>query len=89
MTTITIEVHYPPTDMPDADTDVLIQVEGEDEMQLGALDCTDPVLWVGAQGEPVGRVVAWTEMPRVSESRHVETVTGQRIDLAEPWRVPA
>lgn len=92
MTTITLELHLPADCLPDADTDVLLLAEGNTEMQLGALFSTDPIEWIDAQGESL-RVVAWAEMPRVGARepraiQSIQTLTGQRIDLAEPWRVP-
>jgi hypothetical protein len=93
MTTITLEVHHLPGDLPDADTDVLVLAEGDTEMQLGAYvgEESDGPVWVDAQGEILPRVVAWADMPVVGkrEHLHVEIITGQRVDLAAPWRLPA
>lgn len=86
---INLDLHHPADCLPDADTDVLVLARGDTEMQLGALIGNEPPEWVDAQGESL-RVVAWAEMPRVSaqQPRTFQTITGQRIDLAEPWRVP-
>ena len=86
---LTISLHHPADCLPDADTDVLVLAEGDTEMQLGALIGNEPPEWVDAQGGSL-RVVAWAEMPRLPkrEPRTLQTITGQRIDLAEPWRVP-
>lgn len=90
---LTLNLHHPTDCLPDADTDVLVLAEGDTEMQLGAYvgEESDGPVWVDAQGEILPRVVAWAEMPRIAkvEPRAVRTITGQRIDLAEPWRVPA
>lgn len=90
MTTITLDLHHPADCLPDADTDVLVLAEGDTEMQLGALIRNEPPEWIDAQGESL-RVVAWAEMPRMPKSwpGSITLRTGQRIDLAEPWRVPA
>lgn len=92
MTTITLEVHHLPGDMPDADT----------EMQLGAYvgEESDGPVWVDAQGEILPRVVAWAEMPvvRVSapvagrigrEPDLVPLVNGRAVDFSGAWQVPA
>lgn len=58
--------------LPDADTDVLLYVEGDPEAQLGAymgeqhslFEHPTP-LWVDAQGEAIaGRVLMWAPMPQ-------------------------
>lgn len=92
MTTITLEVHHLPGELPDADTDVLVLAEGDTEMQLGAYvgEESDGPVWVDAQGEILPCVVAWSEMPVIrTEPRDLVTITGLRVDLAEPWRLPA
>ena len=103
MTTLTLTLHYPPAEMPDADTDVLIWAEGEQEAQLGAYvgDETDGPVWIGAQGEIVPRVVAWTNLPCLPAARSViagrigrepELVllaNGLSIDLGARWSMPA
>lgn len=83
MTTITLAVHYPPADMPDADTDILVLAEGDTEMQLGALIGNEPPAWVDAQGESL-RVVAWAEMPRLPKlaPESITLKNGHRLDLA-------
>lgn len=66
MTSITIELHSLPGDMPDADTDVLVWAPGDQDAQLGAYvgpECSDTG-WVDAQGECV-KVVRWAELPRL------------------------
>lgn len=64
MTTITLHLHAVADQLPDADTDVLIFDASSDEAQLGALNWTDPIEWVDAQGAPVEGVTHWAEMPR-------------------------
>lgn len=85
---ITIHIHRTADCLPDADTDVLVWEEGEQEAQLGALYRTCPLEWVNAHGAPIRSVVAWAALPALREAQAVTTITGQRIDLAEPWRVP-
>ena len=65
MTTLTITVHYPLANMPDADTDVLVWAYGEEESQLGAYvgEESDGPAWTDAQGEILPRVVAWANLP--------------------------
>ena len=88
MTTITIEVHQAADCLPDADTDVLVLAEGDEETQLGALVGNEPQEWVDANGESL-RVVAWAELPRLAtEPRDLVTLAGQRVDLAAPWAIP-
>lgn len=99
MTQITLTLHFPPGDMPDADTDVLILAEGDEEMQLGGLNCTDPVEWVDAAGATVPRVVAWADMPIVKrqvvvgrigrDPDLVPLVNGRAVDFRGAWKVPA
>ena len=101
MTTITLEVHYPPADMPDADTDILVLAEGDTEMQLGAYvgEESDGPVWVDAQGEILPRVTAWAQMPvlrlaapvagRIGrEPDLVPLVNGRSIDLGARWSFP-
>lgn len=102
MTTITLEVHHLPGELPDADTDVLVLAEGDTEMQLGAYvgEESDGPVWVDAQGEILPRVVAWAEMPVVRlaapvagrigrESDLVPLVNGRAVDFSGAWQVPA
>ncbi len=67
MRTITLHLHYPPADMPAADTDVLIFDASRPEGTLGAYqgEDTNGPIWVAAQGEGIADVVAWCEMPRL------------------------
>lgn len=59
-------------ELPDADTDVLVYVEGDVEAQLGAyVGHSDLIFgdggpeWVDAQGERItGRVLMWAPMPQ-------------------------
>lgn len=101
MTTLTLTLHYPPADMPDADTDVLIWAEGDQEAQLGAYigEESDGPVWSGAQGRIVPRVVAWAEMPvlklaapvvgRIGRDPDlVPLVNGRSIDLGARWSLP-
>ena len=102
MTTITLTLHYPPADMPDADTDVLILAEGDQEMQLGAYvgQESDGPIWTDAQGEIVPKVVAWTNMPclplrsavvagRIGrEPELVPRANGRSVDLGGRWSMP-
>lgn len=90
MTTITINLHQASGCLPDADTDVLVLAEGDTEMQLGPLIGNEPPAWVDAQGESL-RVVAWAEMPRLPKlaAESITLKNGHRLNLAEPWRVPA
>jgi len=101
MTTITINVHYPHADMPDADTDVLVLAEGDTEMQLGAYvgEESDGPVWVDAQGEILPRVTAWAKMPMLRpaapvagrigrEPDLVQLVNGRSIDLGARWSFP-
>lgn len=89
---LTIEVHQAADCLPDADTDVLVLAEGDEEMQLGAYvgEESDSRVWIDALGEIPPCVVAWAELPVVpsKQPRALQTITGQSIDLAEPWRVP-
>lgn len=81
MIIINIELHQAADCLPDADIDVLILAEGDEEMQLGAYvgeESNGPV-WVDAQGEILPRVVAWADMPVV---RHSAPIAG-RIGRAE------
>lgn len=101
MTTLTLAVHYPPADMPDADTDVLVWAEGEEEAQLGAYvgHESDGPVWVDAQGAIVPRVVAWAEMPLLQrpaevagrigrEPDLVPLVNGRSVDFGGAWKLP-
>lgn len=91
MSTLTLEIHQAADCLPDVDTDVLVWEEGQQESQLGALFSNDPLEWVDAQGESL-RVVAWAEMPvlpKRTEPSDMLTITGQRVDLAAPWGLPA
>lgn len=101
MTTITLAVHYPPADMPDADTDILVLAEGDTEMQLGAYvgEESDGPVWVDAQGEILPRVTAWAQMPELRlaatvagrigrEPDLVPLVNGRSIDLGARWSFP-
>ncbi len=88
---IGLAVHYPPSDMPDADTDVIIFDASSPEGQLGALTCTDPVEWVDSHGATVTGVIAWCEMPKLqppAEPRAFRTKTGELVDVSA-WRLPA
>lgn len=90
---IGLAVHYPPDDMPDADTDVIIFDDTSPHGQLGAYVGHDEegALWVNAQGEGVAGVVAWCEMPKLQppkEPRLFRTKTGELVDLSG-WRLPA
>lgn len=99
MTTITLEVHHLPGELPDADTDILVLAEGDTEMQLGAYvgEESDGPVWVDAQGEILQRVVAWAEMPVVRvlapvagrEPDLVPLVNGRAVDFSGAWKVPA
>lgn len=103
MTTLTLTLHYPPDDMPDADTDVLILAEGDQEMQLGAYigEENDGPVWNDAQGYIVPKVVAWTNMPclplrsavvagRIGrEPELVPLVNGPAVDMGGAWPMPA
>lgn len=93
MATITLTLHYPPADMPDADTDVIVFDESSSEGQLGAYVGTDDdgPIWVNAQGEGVAGVVAWCEMPRLPAApaaRDLVLRGGARVDLAADWKLP-
>ena len=101
MTTITLEVHHLPADMPDADTDILVLAEGDTEMQLGAYvgEESDGPVWVDAQGEILPRVVAWAAMPVVRlaapvagrigrEPDLVPLVNGRAVDFGGAWKLP-
>lgn len=102
MTTITLEVHYPPADMPDADTDVLVFDASSPEAQLGAYvgqESEGPV-WVNAQGDLVTDVVAWAEMPLLQkkpakvagrigrEPELTPLVNGRSVDFTGQWPMP-
>ena len=94
MTQITMTLHYPPGDMPDADTDVIVFDASSPIGQLGAYigeESDDPV-WNDAQGflitEPV---VAWAEMPALPsrpEPLALALKGGQQVDLTKPWAMP-
>lgn len=60
MTRISLHLHYPPANMPDADTDVIVFDDSTPEGQLGAYVGNDAegALWVNAQGEGIAGVVA-------------------------------
>ncbi len=101
MTTITLEVHHLPGELPDADTDILVLAEGDTEMQLGAYvgEESDGAVWVDAQGEILPRVVAWAEMPVVRlaapvaarigrEPDLVPLVNGRSVDFGGAWKQP-
>lgn len=101
MTTVTLEVHHLPGELPDADTDILVLAEGDTEMQLGAYvgEESDGPVWVDAQGEILPRVVAWAEMPVVRlaapvagrigrEPDLVPLVNGRSVDLGARWSLP-
>lgn len=101
MTTLTLTLHFTPDDMPDADTDVLIWAEGDQEAQLGAYigEESDGPVWNDAQGEIVPRVVAWTNMPclpsrsvvagRIGrEPELVPLVNGRAVDMGGAWPMP-
>lgn len=101
MTSITLTLHFPPADMPDADTDVLILAEGDQEMQLGAYigHESDGPVWVDAQGAIVPRVVAWAEMPLLQRPANVAgriwrdpdlvpLSNGRSVDFGGAWKLP-
>ena len=94
MSTITLQIHRLPGDMPDADTDVIVFDESSPEGQLG--DCVgeaaDGPLWVNAKGEGITGVLAWCEMPRLPAAPAARALVlrgGTRVDLAADWKVPA
>jgi hypothetical protein len=98
VSTITLTLHLPPHDMPDADTDCIAFQAGEEEGQLAALigeDDDGAPLWVGAAGERLGKVDAWCELPLRALARPqrehatITTRAGAQVDLAAPWRLPA
>lgn len=103
MTTLTLEVHYPPADMPDADTDVLVWDASSPIAQLGAYigEESDGPVWNDAQGELVTDVVAWAEMPLLQskpaavvgrigrEPELVPLVNGRSVDFSGQWPMPA
>lgn len=96
MTSITIELHSLPGDMPDADTDVLVWARGDQEAQLGAYvgpEFSDSG-WVDAQGECV-EVVRWAELPRLpnvvalpDRSTLLPLNNGRAVDLGARWSMP-
>jgi|GEM_PF-4910858 len=101
MTTITLEVHHLPGELPDADIDILVLAEGDTEMQLGAYvgEESDGPVWVDAQGEILPRVTAWAQMPTLRpaapvagrigrEPDLVQLVNGRSIDLGARWSFP-
>lgn len=93
MATITLTLHYPPADMPDADTDVIVFDASSPEGQLGAYvgDDAEGPIWVNAQGEGVAGVLAWSEMPRLPSApaaRELVLRGGARVDLGAEWRLP-
>jgi len=93
MTTITLQLHYPPVDMPDADTDVLIFDASSPEGQLGAYigHESDGPVWVDAQGALVRDVVAWCEMPRLpaaAQARELVLRGGECVNLVGKWATP-
>lgn len=93
MATITLALHYPPAEMPDADTDVIVFDESSPEGQLGAYvgDDEDGPIWVNVQGEGVAGVVAWCEMPclpAAPAARELVLRGGGRVDLGADWRLP-
>lgn len=94
MSTITLSLHYPPAEMPDADTDVIVFDASSPEGQLGAYvgDDADGPLWVNAQGEGITGVVAWCEMPRLPAAPAARALVlrgGAAVDLGARWSVPA
>lgn len=94
MSTITLHLHHPPADMPDADTDVIVFDESSPEGQLGAYvgEDTDGPLWVNAQGEGIAGVVAWSHMPRLPAApaaRELVLRGGARVDIGADWRLPS
>ena len=103
MTSITLTLHFPPADLPDADTDVLILAEGDQEMQLGAYigHESDGPVWTDAQGGIVPKVLAWTNLPclplrsavvagRIGRDPDlVPLANGRAVDFGAPWKVPA
>lgn len=99
--TLALNLHFPPTDMPDVDTDILILAEGDEEMQLGAYigEESDGPVWNDAQGEIVPRVLAWAEMPVVKlrapvvgrigrDSDLVPLANGRAVNFGGPWSMP-
>ena len=93
MATITLTLHYPPADMPDADTDVIVFDESSPEGQLGAYvgHESDGPVWADAQGGLVHGVKAWCEMPRLPSApaaRELVLRGGARVDLGAEWRLP-
>lgn len=93
MPTITLSLRYPPADMPDADTDVIVFDTSSPEGQLGAYvgDDDEGPIWVNAQGEGVAAVVAWCEMPRLPAApaaRELVLRGGTRVDIGANWRLP-
>lgn len=95
MTTLNLLLHYPPADMPDADTDVLVWDASSPIAQLGAYigEESDGPVWNDAQGFLItDKVVAWAEMPVLAEKPAAVTLAlrgGQQVDLTKPWAVPA
>ena len=93
MPTITLSLHYPPADMPDADTDVIVFDASNPEGQLGAYmghDDEGPQ-WHDAQGGRIEAVVAWCDMPclpAAPAARELVLRGGARVDLGADWRLP-
>lgn len=98
MNTISLTVHFLPGELPDAETDVLLWDGSSEEGFVGALECNDPVRWIGTQGEPVDGIVAWAEMPKLKRStlqagmggaaQLVTLVNGGTVDLSSAWSMP-
>lgn len=68
MISITLQIHAVAEQLPDDDTDVLIFDRVDEEGQLGAYvghTASGVPMWVDAQGERVGGVTHWAEMPRL------------------------
>ena len=59
MTTITLELHQAADCLPDADTDVLVLAEGDEETQLGALVGNEPRELVTRTGQRVDLAAPW------------------------------
>lgn len=103
MTTLSLPLHYPPADMPDADTDVLVWDASSPIAQLGAYigEESDGPVWNDAQGFLITeKVVAWAEMPVLAEMpasvvgrigrepELVPLVNGRSVDLSGAWKLP-
>lgn len=102
MTTLSLPIHYPPADMPDVDTDILVWDASSPEAQLGAYigEESDGPVWQDAQGGLITDVVAWAEMPLLEkkpapvvgrigrDADLVPLVNGRSIDLGARWSMP-